>query len=134
MQSSAQRADDTTLLALAEAGKSTRDIATIIGSIDHSTVSRRLKHLTPRKTTEIYKFYKADILSEMQRKIISSCTGGEIKKMATRDKFMAFGILHDKEMQARGLSDSATRPLVVIQVKGDHAQIAVDKVDNPVDK
>jgi transcriptional accessory protein Tex/SPT6 len=121
--------DDATILALTEAGKPSREIEAITG-IGYRTVCRRLKDLTPRKTTEIYKSYRADIFAEMQRKIIASCHATEIKKMATRDKFMAMGILFDKEMIVRGVIDNNTRPMVVIQVKGD----ATVAVDNSADK
>jgi hypothetical protein len=130
MQSSAQRVDDATILALHDAGKGCRQIADIIGDIGKSSIAKRLKHLTPRKTTEIYKTHRADILAEFQRKCMNTLDSAEIKKMQPRDRVMAMGIAYDKERVERGLSDASTRPLVVIQVKGDHAQIAVD---NPVD-
>lgn len=125
MQSSQAIADDATILALSEAGKSSRQIEAIIGNIDHSTICNRLKHLTPRKSTEIYKTHRADILAEFQRKCMSTLDVKAIKEMCPRDRVLAMGLAYDKERVERGLSDNNTRPMVVIQVKGD-AQIAVD--------
>jgi SOS-response transcriptional repressor LexA len=113
--------DDDSLMALHEAGKSTREIATALGGISYATVSRRLKHLTPRKSTEIFKTHKADILSEMQRKILSTCNVAAIKEMCVRDRFTAFGILHDKEQAERGLAGNQAHPMVVIQIRGVEA-------------
>jgi hypothetical protein len=110
--------DDATILALTESGKTTRQIESITGAIDHATVARRLKHLTPRKTTEIFKGYRADIFAELQRKIIDTCDHKSIKKMHPRDRFLAMGLLYDKERIERGLSDNDARPLVVIQIRG----------------
>jgi len=119
------QADDATLLALHEAGKSQEEIAQMIGNVHRSTISRRLKQLTPRKSTEIFKIHRADILAEFQRKIMSACTSAEIKKMVASRGMTDFGILYDKEQIERGHGADA-RPLVVIQIN-----TAVDKaVDN----
>jgi len=115
------QADDATLLALHEAGKSQEEIAQMIGNVHRSTISRRLKQLTPRKSTEIFKIHRADILAEFQRKIMSACTSAEIKKMVASRGMTDFGILYDKEQIERGHGADA-RPLVVIQIN-----TAVDK-------
>jgi len=47
-----------------------RQIGQVVGGLHHSTICKRLKHLTPRKTTEIYKELKADVLAEKQRKLL----------------------------------------------------------------
>jgi hypothetical protein len=96
--------DNDAIAALHEGGKSTRQIAKILGDIDHSTVARRLKHLTPRKTTEIYKEQRANVLAELQRKILNTCNYDAIKQMAPRDRVTAMAILYDKERLERGES------------------------------
>jgi hypothetical protein len=58
----------------------------------------------------------------------------EIKKSPFGTKIMATGILYDKERIERGLSDNNTRPMVVIQVKGDASVTLTDPVHIPVDK
>ena len=58
------------IVAMHNGGLSTRKIETIIGNLDHNTIARRLKKLTPRKTTEIYKELKSDILAEKQRQLL----------------------------------------------------------------
>ena len=52
--SSQEKIDDDTLLALHNAGKSTRAIGELV-ELSHKTIALRLKHLTPRKSTEIFK-------------------------------------------------------------------------------
>jgi hypothetical protein len=111
---SAQIMDDETILALTSAGKSSRDIERLShGKIDHATICRRLKHLTPRQTTEIFKNHRGDILAELQRKLLMSCDNRTLKDMAARDKIVAMGILYDKERIERGHS-SEGKPLVII--------------------
>ena len=108
--------DDATVKALADAGKSCREIAELTG-VHKATIARQLKHLRPRKATQIYQSLRADILAEMQRKILSSCTPAEIKKMAIRDKFTAYGILYDKEQAERGVTTGKSAPMVVIAIQ-----------------
>lgn len=96
--------DEQAALALHEGGKSTREIATILGVKDHSTIARRLKHLTPRKSTEIFRALRADILTEKQRKLLMSSHDATPKEQ--RDIATAFGIYLDKERLERGQSTS----------------------------
>lgn len=93
---------DATLVALAGAGHSTRQIEAILGNLDHSTIARRLKSLTPRKATEIYKMLRADILSEKQRKLLLRSDRADPRSQA--DLAKAFGIYYDKERLERGQS------------------------------
>lgn len=98
--------DETAALALHEAGKGTREIATLLGVKDHSTIARRLKHLTPRKTTQIFREMRADILTEKQRQLLMKSHDATPKE--TRDLMTSFGILYDKERLERGQSTSNT--------------------------
>ncbi len=114
--------DETALIALHEAGKSTRFIATAFGNIHWSTVARRLKHLTPRKTTDIFKELRADIFAEKQRKLMMR--GNKVSIKDERDLAVAMAVYYDKERIERGGS-SDSRPLVVV-VRGDNAQVQVN--------
>ena len=126
--------DNTAILALHEAGKSTRQIEAILGNIDHATVAKRLKHLTPRKTTEIFKSLRGDILAEKQRQLLSAVDNKAIKQMAPRDRVTAAAILYDKERIERGLSDTASKPMILVQINaGAGADVRAVTVDNPVD-
>jgi hypothetical protein len=103
-----------TILALHESGHATRNIETLLGGqLDHTTIARRLQHLTPRKTTEIYKSLRADIFAEKQRKLLMR--GNKISLKEERDLAVAMGVYYDKEQIERGRGVD-TRPLVVIQI------------------
>ncbi len=93
--------DDAVILALAEAGKPSRAIQEITG-IGYRTVCRRLKHLTPRKTTDIYKTFRADILAEKQRKLLMLSHNAPLNEQSKAA--IAFGVYYDKERLERGLS------------------------------
>lgn len=121
--------DDATLLALAEAGKPSRQIETILGNIDHATVCRRLKHLTPRKSTEIYKTVRADVLAEMQRKLLMACDANEVKTnpRAVRDRVVSAGILFDKERLERDLSTQNLSSRMSVKMLGSEEKGRLDK-------
>lgn len=103
MRTTVTSSDNTVLLALHEAGKSTREIEAIVG-LDHSTIAHRLRHLTPRKTTEIYKSLRADIFAEKQRRLLMLNDKGDSKTQ--RDIATCIGIYYDKERLERGLSSA----------------------------
>lgn len=103
MPTPAIKTDDTAILALHEAGKSTRAIADILGNCKKTTIAKRLKHLTPRKTTQIFRELRADVLSEMQRKFLMRMDAADPKN--ARDYMTAFGIAYDKERLERNLSN-----------------------------
>ena len=120
------QADDATLLALHEAGKASRQIEAILGNIDHSTICKRLKHLTPRKTTEIFKTLRADIFAEKQRKLLMR---SDKEPASSQSRIaMAVGIYYDKEQIERG-HGADTRPLVMIQINTGKPE----PMDKPVD-
>jgi hypothetical protein len=108
--SSQEKIDDDTLLALHNAGKSTRAIGELV-ELSHKTIALRLKHLTPRKSTEIFKEKRADILAEKQRKLLMMAENVSPKEQ--RDIAVAYGCYHDKEQQLRGNSSDG-KPLVII--------------------
>ena len=88
--SSQEKIDDDTLLALHNAGKSTRAIGELV-ELSHKTIALRLKHLTPRKSTEIFKEKEGIIFidsiiyveRDTQKGIIIGNKGDAIKKVGT---------------------------------------------------
>jgi IS30 family transposase len=109
-----------TILALHDTGHPTRQIEAILG-LDHTTIARRLQHLTPRKTTEIYKQMRADILAEKQRQLLMQSNRRTPKEQLSL--ITAMGICYDKERLERGMSTSNTAMLhadiAALQVVGD---------------
>jgi predicted DNA-binding protein YlxM (UPF0122 family) len=109
------------------------EIAAIAG-VTRQAIHARLKPLLPQEDEiESFKEYRADILSAAQIKLLRSMNSlddDETKALVQKRGMVDYGILHDKEMQARGLSDSGSKPMVVIQIKGDNAHVTVDR---PVD-
>ena len=96
--------DDATILGLANAGHSCQDIANLTG-VHKATIARQLKHLRPRKSTQVYKDLRADILAELQRKILGKCDLRTLKigdAKDLKDATLAYGILYDKERLERG--------------------------------
>lgn len=91
------------LIDLKLAGKSYRQIGEITG-ISKDAVRNAIKELLPTDATEIFKKNRADILAELQRKILESCNQDNLAKVGFRDKVVCAGILHDKERLERGQS------------------------------
>jgi AraC-like DNA-binding protein len=61
-----------------------------------------------------FKVGRADLLAGFQLRLIQSVTDEDLKKMSPRDKFLAFGILFDKERLERGQSTVNTALFSVI--------------------
>ncbi|MFA5340325.1 MAG: hypothetical protein WC332_00970 [Clostridia bacterium] len=101
--------DDTAILALHDAGKGVKAISKIAG-LNHKTIARRLKSLTPRKTTEIYRELKTEILEEKCRKLLMQGEGLAPKEQ--RDLAVAYGVYADKIERAGGNREQA--PMVII--------------------
>ena len=125
---------NTAIMALHDYGFPTRSIATIIGSLTWSGVARRLKKLTPRKSTEIFKFYRADILAEKQRRLLMQSNkvgANEQSKIA-----IAFGVYYDKERLERNQSTAnmAIQHGISVELAELVTSITGGKpVDKPVD-
>lgn len=87
---------------LLDKGLSHSQIAKLL-NIDRSAVTRLIqRHGLNSEEDRLFKKGKADFLNSLQRRILNSITLAEIKKMATRDRIMTFGILYDKERLERG--------------------------------
>ena len=122
--------NDEQMLALYESGEKKQDIAKITG-LNRNTIAKRLKHLTPRKSTEIFKEHKADIFTEFQRKIAMKASADISNARNTKDYVTALGILHDKEQQLRGINPESRPMIIVNEIR---IQPSCEQVDNPVDK
>ncbi len=91
------------LQAMHEGGLSTRQIESVISNLDHASIARRLRKLTPRRTTQIYREVRADVLAERQRQILMlSATPGARNGRDQRDYATAYGVYYDKERLERG--------------------------------
>jgi predicted transcriptional regulator len=55
---------------------------------------------------ESFKTHRGDVLANIQMMIANTLDEDEIKKMAARDKVLAFGVLYDKERLETGQSTS----------------------------
>lgn len=126
--------DTDTLLALKSAGKSYREIAQITG-ISKDRINRKIKHLLPTYNTEQYKSLRADILAEMQRKLLLQCDPERLKKMPAASAILAVCQLYDKERIERGLSNNDQPIMVIIKapsVSIDQSNKVIDIGDNSI--
>jgi hypothetical protein len=109
--------DDVTLLALQSAGKTTRQIESLVQTMSRSTIAKRLKHLSPRKSTDIFRELKADILAEKQRQLLNIKDNPKTKcKLDPADHkniAIAFGVYEEREARLRGQLPEG-RPMVII--------------------
>ena len=81
-----------------------------------------------------FKENRADLLAGMQEKIYQAVDSDSIKKMIERRGMTDLGILYDKERIERGLSDTASKPMILVQINaGAGATVKASTVDNPVD-
>jgi hypothetical protein len=98
--------DNDTLLALQDSGKSTRQIEAIVKTMSRSTIAKRLKHLTPRQSTDIFREHKADILAEKQRQLMllrdNPKTKCKLDPGDHRNIAIAFGVYEEREARLRG--------------------------------
>ena len=73
-----------------------------------SSVHQAIKHLIPTSKTEIFKRYRADIFSELQRRLLGSIADDDIKKAPMGSRVLAAAQIYDKERLERNLSTSNT--------------------------
>jgi biotin operon repressor len=109
--------------ALREQGLSYPQIGKLLGC-SHINVLNRLKgYDIQHEDVKGYIDNRADILADMQWKLLSSITPDDIKKTPTGSRILAVAQLYDKERLERGLSTSNIDSHVVTakieQVKAD---------------
>ena len=80
-----------------------KEIADLEG-VTPQAIHSSIKDLLPNSDTELYKQSRADILSEVQRKILTNLDDATIKSLVERRGLVDFGILYDKERLERGQS------------------------------
>jgi hypothetical protein len=87
-----------------------------------------------KQSTDDYKKHRADILTGLQHKILSTLTTEDIKAASLLQRVTATGILHDKERLERGQATDIVAQVVFRMPEPDAIDIEVLPVDNPVDK
>ncbi len=105
------RVDTETLITLKKTGKSYREIAEIVGG-NKDVIHRQIRHLLPTETTEEFKKNRADILAQLQCKILSSIDDADIKKAPFGSRILAMAQIYDKERLERGQSTDNVGVLV----------------------
>jgi predicted DNA-binding protein YlxM (UPF0122 family) len=101
-----------------ENGLSYSEIAAIEG-VSPQAIHSSIKDLLPTEETKTFQEHRADILAEIQRKLITCIDDKLAKSLVERRGLVDFGILFDKERLERGQS---TQNLATI-----HADIAALK-------
>ena len=74
--------------------------------VSPQAIHQKIKDLIPQEELKDFKEHRADILSGMQLKIISSIDNETLNKAPLASRATAFGIFYDKERLERGLSTS----------------------------
>ena len=118
--------NDLAIQALSEAGLSSYKIAPMVG-VSYQTVCRRLRQLTPRLSTQIFIYHRADILAEMQRKLMAMSHNRPTKEL--RDLAVAFGIYRDHERLERGQStENVAVKIEVVRFTRSMGENETDKI------
>jgi hypothetical protein len=120
--------DTDTLIAIKSTGKSYREMAKITG-ISKDVINRKIKHLLPIDATQQYINTRADILAEMQRKLLLQCDTERLKKMPAASAILAACQLYDKERIERGLSNGDQPIMVIIRDRPQPAQVEGKVID-----
>lgn len=106
-QRSNAKVDKLMALQLHNAGLSCGKIAEI-QDVSRQAIHRSIRTLLPNEDTEIYKTHRANILSEMQRRLLVSIDDDDIQKTPAIQRITGAAILFDKERLERGQSTSNT--------------------------
>ena len=104
-------------------GLSYQQIADLQG-VDKAAIHRAIKDLLPNHETQVYKSNRADILANLQGKIIKSITDEDIKKAPFGSRILAMAQLIDKERLERGQSTEN-----IAQIHADIAKLKMGKVE-----
>jgi hypothetical protein len=110
----------------------TREIGKI-ANVDHSHVVRTLQaYGIDHGAVESYQKHRADILDGLAHRIIASITDSDIKAASFLQRLSAYGIIYDKMRIERGLSDSASKPMVQINIVSPNTQVVAQSVQSKV--
>jgi predicted DNA-binding protein YlxM (UPF0122 family) len=94
-----------------------QQIADIAGK-SKQAIHSKIKKLLPTEDTNIYKNQRADILANLQYKLLSSIDDKDIKKAPVGSRVLAACQIYDKERLERGQSTEN-----IAQIHGDIAKI-----------
>lgn len=88
-----------------------------------------------RETIEDYRKHKLDIITGLQHRLLSNISQADIEKEPVRNRIVAAGILHDKEMELTGGKREVQPMINIVQVKverrdDDIVKISPDSVVN----
>lgn len=86
-------------------GATYQEIAATQG-VSKQAIHKAIKNLLPTQDTEIFKEKRADILSNMQLRLLQSIDHADIKKAPMGSRVLAACQLYDKERTERGLTNS----------------------------
>lgn len=86
-------------------------IAAIQG-VSKQAIHQALQDLLPTEETKIYRANRADIISNLQAKIIKSIDDEDIKKAPFGSRILAYAQLYDKERLERGQSTTNISALI----------------------
>lgn len=92
-----------------------------IAAIDGTTpqnIHSKIKDLLPTEETKTYQEHRADILSNLQLKLLSNLDDDRLKKASAFQLVGAAGLLYDKERLERGQSTEN-----IAQIHGDIAKV-----------
>jgi hypothetical protein len=70
-----------------------------------------------RETIADYRKHKIDILTGLQHRLLSNISQADIQKEPIRNRIVAAGILHDKEMELTGGKREVQPMINIVQVK-----------------
>jgi len=97
-----------------------------IQGVSKQAVHQALQHLMPTEETEVFKNHRADILSELQRKLLLNIDPERLKKAPLGTLALASCQLYDKERLERGQS---TANLATIHADIQQLRASVDGID-----
>ena len=104
-------------------------IAAIQG-VTKQAIHQRIKNLLPIPETEIYKNHRADILANLQLKLLSHLDEARLKKASAYQLVGSAGLLYDKERIERGLSTANLSVLMadIEAVRGGDKNVSTGKL------
>jgi hypothetical protein len=110
-------------VAYREKGLSYAAIGKLMGCAKQSVFELLNRHGVDLGEVESFRKNRGSILAAKQKMLLDRLTDDDIKKMAARDRVLAFGILFDKERLESGKSTANLSGLIQIAQKVDNREI-----------
>ncbi len=105
----------------------------VIQGVTKQAIHERIKDLLPIPETKVYIDHRADILANIQLKLLSNLDESRLAKASAYQLVGAAGLLYDKERLERGMSTanlaSIHADIAALRTQGKEHMV----VDNPVD-